>query len=157
MSAGLGLLDVTTVSTVGGPGYVPLDLSLSPRGLEGPQQSWARPPPYLTMSCKAVSRGFTWYWMPCLAHRDFTSGATLYKLCRGMVGKRLQRVGGGHSVRTPPLSARRGCPRPRETLSAALPVCPLGWLARGRGTLRGGGIDMDRRVRALETGKTFSG
>lgn len=45
MSAGLGLLDVTTVSTVGGPGYVPLDLSLSPRGLEGPQQSWARPPP----------------------------------------------------------------------------------------------------------------
>lgn len=44
VSAGLGLLDVTTVSTVGGPGYVPLDLSLSPRGLEGPQQSWARPP-----------------------------------------------------------------------------------------------------------------
>lgn len=58
----------------------------------GPPQLGA--PPYLMMSCKALSSGFSWYWMPCLAHRDFTRGATLWKLCRGMVGKRLGRMWG---------------------------------------------------------------
>lgn len=45
------------------------------------------------MSCRALSSGFSWYLMPCLAHRDFTNGATLCKLCRGMVGKRLGTAG----------------------------------------------------------------
>lgn len=48
---------------------------------------------YCTMSAKAVSRGLDWYSMPCFAHRDFTKGVTLWKLCRGMVGKRLWREG----------------------------------------------------------------
>lgn len=55
------------------------------------------PPPYPMMSIRALSSGFSWYSMPCLAHRDFTSGAILCKLCRGMVGKRLG--GWGLSVR----------------------------------------------------------
>lgn len=53
------------------------------------------PHPYLMMSCRALSSGFSWYSMPCFSHRDFTSGATLWKLCRGMVGKRLRRAGPG--------------------------------------------------------------
>lgn len=51
--------------------------------------------PNLMMSTKALSRGFSWYLMPCLAHRDFTKGAILCKLCRGMVGKRLGSQGIG--------------------------------------------------------------
>lgn len=41
------------------------------------------------MSSRALSSGFSWYSMPCLAQRDFTSGAILCKLCLGIVGKRL--------------------------------------------------------------------
>lgn len=69
-----------------------------------PRHPWA---PYRTMSCKALSSGFSWYWMPCLAHRDFTSGAILWKLCRGMVGNRLRGARG--SVRVlPPLGPEAG-------------------------------------------------
>lgn len=31
-----------------------------------------------TMSAKAENRGLDWYFMPCLAHRDCTRGATLW-------------------------------------------------------------------------------
>ena len=45
---------------------------------------------YPTMSLKAVPRGFTTYGTSCFWHKDFTSGAILYRLWRGMVGNRLQ-------------------------------------------------------------------
>ena len=46
---------------------------------------------YLTISLKACPSGFTTYGMPCFSQRDFTSGAALYKLCRGIVGNKLKR------------------------------------------------------------------
>lgn len=65
---------------------------LSPLGARGLPPGCAPPaptPPHRTMSCMALSSDFSWYSMPCLAHSDFTSGAILCKLCRGIVGKRL--------------------------------------------------------------------
>lgn len=67
----------------------------------------AKPTPHLTMSSRALSSDFSWYLMPCLVQRDFTSGAILCKLCRGMVGKRLRgqvgRVSTGRAPCSPPL------------------------------------------------------
>lgn len=65
-----------------------------PHLISGPSQYISAPAlakltPHLTMSSRALSSGFSWYSMPCLAQRDFTSGAILCKLCLGIVGKRL--------------------------------------------------------------------
>lgn len=46
--------------------------------------------PYPTMSTNAFPRGFSSYWTPYLAHNDFTKGLTFQKLCRGIVGNRLE-------------------------------------------------------------------
>ena len=63
----------------------PLPVPQGPGGSPTPMPT----PPYPMMSCRARSSGFSWYSMPCLAHRDLTRGAILCRLCRGMVGKRL--------------------------------------------------------------------
>ncbi len=49
---------------------------------------------YRMISAKAEKRGFTRYGIPCFLQRDCTRGAILYKLWRGIVGKRLKR---GHN------------------------------------------------------------
>ncbi|KAB1272067.1 hypothetical protein Cadr_000014356 [Camelus dromedarius] len=104
---------VTMVSSRDGPRNVRLRTSRGP-GTQGP--------PYPVMSCRACSSGFSWYSMPCLAHKDLTSGATLCKLCRGIVGKRLGRA----KCLSPPLAyteasqAWEPCPSPS-------PHVPTGW------------------------------
>lgn len=45
---------------------------------------------YYIISAKPESRVFDWYSILCLAHIDLTKGATFQKLCRGIVGKRLE-------------------------------------------------------------------
>lgn len=44
------------------------------------------------MSAKASPRPFTTYGTLCFSHRDFTNGAILYRLCRGIVGNKLKRT-----------------------------------------------------------------
>lgn len=59
----------------------------SSRGAGGSERGWGdqagRAPgshqePYLTMSTRAVRKGFTSYVRPCLAHSALTSGAILW-------------------------------------------------------------------------------
>lgn len=77
------------------------------------------------MSFRALSRGFSWYSMPCLVHRDFTSGAILCKLCRGMVGKRLG-DSGRQSVRGLGTQLLPTCPHgPRSLMESKRPSLQL--------------------------------
>lgn len=122
-------------------GWSQLHASQSPPVPHGPQGAPAPVPasPYLMMSCRARSSGFCWYSMPCLAHRDLTSGATLCRLCRGMVGKRLGRVRGAGREEAPTSSHSPlgGWPGPGDPVHLSLCAHRGGWHVEGEGWASG--------------------
>lgn len=126
------------VFTMGGPSYMPLSLPPVPHGPPGAPAP-VPASPYLMMSCRACSSGFCWYSMPCLAHRDLTSGATLCRLCRGMVGKRLGRVRGAGREEAPTSSHSPlgGWPGPGDPVHLSLCAHRGGWHVEGEGWASG--------------------